>query len=124
MPMTRKAHILALHNDPDFGRSLEAALAAAGHRVTMVPDEPAALERGRTRACDVALLDLDRSGSGLAFVESLKTACPELPVAVAGRDLDVDTIIGAMRRGVWEVLRKPCAPDDVLRLAERAARIK
>ncbi|HET8948374.1 MAG TPA: hypothetical protein VFQ07_15445, partial [Candidatus Polarisedimenticolia bacterium] len=96
--MTRKAHILALHNDPAFGRGLEEALASAGHRVTMVADEAAALERGRTRACDAALVDLDRPGARLGFVEELKGACPELPVAVLGGALDVDMVIGAMRR--------------------------
>jgi len=124
VPMTRKAHILALHNDPAFGRGLEEALASAGHRVTMVADEAAALERGRARACDAALVDLDRPGARLGFVEELKGACPELPVAVLGGTLDVDMVIGAMRRGVWEVLRKPCPPDEILRFAERAARTK
>jgi DNA-binding NtrC family response regulator len=122
--MSRKSSILVLHDDPTFAKSLDDALATAGHRVTSVDQEHAAIERGRSRAFDVALVDLDRPGAGLGFVESLKSACPELPVAVAGRALDIDMVIGAMRRGVWEVLRKPCPPEDLLRLAERAARIK
>ena len=122
--MSRKSSILVLHNDPSLGKSLDEALVAAGHKVTSVDEERTAIERGRSRAYDVALLDLDRPGAGLGLVEEMKGACPELPVAIVGRTLDVDTVIGAMRRGVWEVLRKPCASEDLLRLAERAARTK
>ena len=122
--MSRKSNILVLHNDPSFARNLDEALAAAGHKVTSVDEEKTAIERGRSRAYDVALFDLDRPGASLGLIEEMKAACPELPVAVAGRALDVDTVIGAMRRGVWEVLRKPCAAEDLLRLAERAARTR
>src|SRR5262245_371203 len=122
--MSRKSSILVLHSDPSFAKSLDETLVAAGHKVTAVDEERTAIERGRSRAYDVALFDLDRPGAGLGLIEEMKRACPELPVVIAGHTLDVDTVIGAMRRGVWEVLRKPCASEDLLRLAERAARTK
>jgi DNA-binding NtrC family response regulator len=122
--MNRKANLLVLDADSAFVHFLEVALAPAGHRVTAVAQEDAALEHVRGRTYDLALVDLDRPGSGPDFLEAMKGASRETPVAVVGARLDVDLVIGAMRRGAWDVLRKPLAAEEIVRLADRAARIK
>jgi DNA-binding NtrC family response regulator len=122
--MTRKANLLVLDNDAAFVRFLEGALGPAGHHLTAVSHETAALERVASRAFDLALVDIDRPGSGPEFLEAMKRSSLETPVALTGVRLDVDLVIGAMRRGAWDVLRKPVQTDDLLRLAERAARMK
>ena len=122
--MTRKASILTLDGDQSFVQFVQATLAPAGHHLTLVPGEAPALERLRTHTFDLVLLDLDRPGTGPELLEALKRASRETPVAVTAQQLDVDGAIAVMRRGAWDILRKPVSPGDLLALAERAARIK
>jgi DNA-binding NtrC family response regulator len=121
--MTRKASFLVLDGDPAFQSFLQATLAPAGHRVTAVAED-GLLGAARGRAFDVVLVDCDLLRRGIACLEDLKGAAPETLVVAMGRALDVDTVIGAVRRGAWDVLRKPVPPEEMIRLAERAARIK
>jgi two-component system response regulator HydG len=122
--MTRKANLLVLDSDPAFIRFLDETLTAAGHAVTAVDQEAAALEKVRMRGLDLALVDLERPGGGVAFLEEMKRVSPATPVAVLGASLSVDTVVAAVRRGAWDVLRKPVSSEDLLRIAERAARIR
>jgi two-component system response regulator HydG len=122
--MTRKASMLLLDGDPAFVRFVEETLVPAGHQVTSVTGEAAAIEKVRSRAFDLVLVDFDRPGVDLGVLETLKRASPETPVAVSGAALTVESVVGAVRRGAWDVFRKPLPADDLLRLAERAARIK
>jgi DNA-binding NtrC family response regulator len=122
--MTRKASILVLDADPTFTRLVEETLSSAGHQLTAVDQESDALAKVRGHAFDMAIVDLERSGTGAAFLEEMKRASVETPVAITGARLTVEAVVTAMRRGAWDVLRKPVTGEDVLRLAERAARIK
>ncbi|HYV85182.1 MAG TPA: sigma-54 dependent transcriptional regulator [Patescibacteria group bacterium] len=122
--MTRKASILVLDADPAFVRQVEETLTTAGHQMTVVEQESDALAKVRGQAFDMAIVDLERTGTGAAFLEEMKRSSVETPVAITGARLTVETVVAAMRRGAWDVLRKPVTGEDVLRLAERAARIK
>ena len=122
--MTRKANILLLDGDHAFARSIEEILQREGHHLTSVQTESDALERVRAQTFDLALVDLERPGTGPSFLEQMKRASVATPVAVFGSRLDVDTTIAAMRRGAYDILRKPSTSEEILILAERAARIK
>src|SRR5258706_7895547 len=122
--MTRKASILVLDADPAFVRQVEETLTTAGHQMTVVDQEADALAKVRGQAFDMAIVDLERTGTGAAFLEEMKRSSVETPVAITGARLTVEAVVAAMRRGAWDVLRKPVTGEDVLRLAQRAARIK
>jgi len=122
--MTRKASILLLDGDPAFVRFVEETLTRSGHRPMVVDSETQALERVRSLLFDLAIVDLERPGAGPAFLEELKHASRETPVAVTSTHLDVEGAIAAMRRGAYDILRKPVTADQIIAIAERAARIK
>ena len=122
--MTRKASMLVLDADSNFVRFLEEHLTRSGHQVKTVGTEAEALERVRSESFDLALIDIERPGTGSRFLESMKRASLQTPVAVVGARLDVDTTIAAMRMGAYDILRKPVEPGALIALAERAARIK
>ena len=67
--MTRKASILVLDADPAFTRLVEETLTSAGHQLTSVDQEADALAKVRGQAFDMAIVDLERSGTGAAFLE-------------------------------------------------------
>ena len=122
--MNRTANILVLDGDAAFVRAIQEMLGGAGHRVTATGREAEAVERVRSQPYDLAIVDVGGTATGPSLLEDLKRASPSTPIVAAGASLDVDMVIAAMRRGAWDVLRKPIDAQEVLRLADRAARIK
>ncbi|HUD71151.1 MAG TPA: sigma-54 dependent transcriptional regulator [Dongiaceae bacterium] len=122
--MTRKSQILVLDDDPAFVKFVQETLSPTEFQVAAAGSEAEALELVRARPFDLALIDIDRPQSGLEFLESMKQTSQATPIAAVGARLDVDLVIGVMRRGAWDVLRKPVDPSGIQRLGDRAARIR
>jgi len=121
----RKASLLIVDADPEFARTADAALTRAGHRAQSVSHAGAAIESIRTQSFDLALLDLSLPGGDpLDLLESMKRASPETPVTAIGSRIDVDTAIAAMRRGAYDILRKPIGEEELVSVAEKAAQVR
>jgi two-component system response regulator HydG len=123
--MNRKASLLVVDANADFVRFVEGVLSPAGHRMRSVDRASSAADHIRNQSLDLVLVDQSLpDGSGIDLLETLKRTAPETPVVLMGSAIDVDTAISAMRRGAYDILRKPLREEAILGLAERAAQIR
>ena len=101
---------------------LSEALRAAGFAVQEFGSAGAALQalsEGRPPALiytDVRMPGMD----GLAFLNALKGAAPQLPVVVMSAFTDLPSTTGAFRGGAYEFLSKPFDLDAAVAIAQRA----
>ena len=100
---------------------LSTALRDAGYTVDGFDSAAAALSALRERgAPDLLFTDVRMPGEdGLALLERLKVAHPQLPVIVMSAYTDVASTAGAFRGGAHEFLSKPFDLNDAIGLAGR-----
>ena len=100
---------------------LATALSDAGYDVSGFDSAQAALSALRARGAPRLLFtDVRMPGDdGLALLEKLKQACPQLPVVVMSAYTDVASTAGAFRGGAHEFLSKPFDLDEAVALAAR-----
>ncbi len=66
--------------------------------------------------CDIRLPEMD----GLAFLEAALAIDPDLPVIMITGHGDVSTAVRAMRRGAYDFIEKPYAPERLVKTVQRA----
>ncbi len=101
---------------------LATALREAGYAVDGFENARDALDALRSRgAPDLLFTDVRMPGEdGLALLEKLKTAAPQLPVIVMSAYTDIASTAGAFRGGAYEFLSKPFDLDAAVEIAGRA----
>ncbi len=123
--MNRKASIFIIDNDQEFVRFASTILTRDGHRMMTVDRGAGAAEKVRECKFDLVLIGHDLpDGDGIRLLEQIKRVSPETPVAIAVRQPAVETVIAAMRGGVYDLLRKPVTEDELRALAEKSAHIR
>jgi two-component system nitrogen regulation response regulator GlnG len=102
---------------------LATALRDAGYAVDGFDSAASALQALATRdaaAPDLIFTDVRMPGDdGLALLDKLKLAHPQLPVIVMSAYTDIASTAGAFRGGAHEFLSKPFDLDDAVALAAR-----
>src|SRR5690554_1396527 len=100
---------------------LATALSDAGYQVAGFDSADAALSALDTRPPPQLLYtDVRMPGDdGLALLEKIKQAHPQLPVVVMSAYTDVASTAGAFRGGAYEFLSKPFDLDEAVELAAR-----
>ncbi len=117
-----KSRIWVVDDDRSVRFVLAEALRDAGYRVLAFDGARPALDALQTEKppalvfTDVRMPGID----GLAFLDALKAAQPELPVIVMSAWTDIASTAGAFRGGAHEFLSKPFDLDEAVALAERA----
>jgi len=119
------ARIWIVDDDRSVRFVLATALREAGHAVEAfesADDALAALHaRGARERPDLLFTDVRMPGTGgLALLDQLKAAQPQLPVIVMSAYTDVASTASAFRGGAHEFLSKPFDLDDAVALAARA----
>jgi two-component system nitrogen regulation response regulator GlnG len=72
---------------------------------------------------DVIITDIRMPGTdGLALLQSVQAAHPQLPVIIMTAYADLDRAVAAFRGGAFEYLPKPFDVDDVIAIVRRALR--
>ena len=101
---------------------LATALREAGYAVEGFDSAQAALQALQASAApDLLFTDVRMPGDGgLALLERLKAAHPQLPVIVMSAYTDITSTAGAFRGGAYDFLSKPFDLDDAVALAARA----
>lgn len=120
MTATAPAKILIVDDEVNFCASLKILLEAAGYDVTVA-------NTGKEAAClfdnkyDAVLLDIelpDTLGTELAAL--LHQKHPETATIILSGNATVDSAIKALREGVYDFLRKPSNPDEIIHAIKRA----
>ena len=119
-------HIWVVDDDRSVRFVLATALRDAGYAVDGFDSAASALRALDSRgasglpAPDLIFTDVRMPGDdGLALLDKLKLAHPQLPVIVMSAYTDVASTAGAFRGGAHEFLSKPFDLDDAIALAAR-----
>ena len=120
--ISKAARIWIVDDDRAVRFVLATALREAGHAVDGFENARDALEALRSRgAPDLLFTDVRMPGEdGLALLEKLKTAAPQLPVIVMSAYTDIASTAGAFRGGAYEFLSKPFDLDAAVEIVARA----
>jgi two-component system nitrogen regulation response regulator NtrX len=125
--------VLIVDDEPNIRRMVGALLRAEGWTVRDAASGAAGLASAEGDEPDVALVDLMMPGEldGLALLERLRAAAPDLPVVMMSGRAGLADAVRATRLGAFTFLEKPLTPEGVplalgaafeLRQARRAAR--
>ncbi len=110
------ASVLVVDDEPRARASLKEILRLAGYEATLAEGGREAVELLSERHFDLMLLDLNMpelDGHGvMSFLEERKIDCD---VIVVSGETTFDHATQALRRGAHDFLRKPYAPDELLR---------
>ena len=116
--------ILCVDDDSDQCVLLTAALERLGYAVDSCSTAQEALERVAQQRYSAVLTDLAMGEvSGFDLCEQLVRIAPNVPVIVVTGLETMEAVVGAMRAGAFDYLRKPVAPNllglSVARAAQR-----
>lgn len=104
--------VLLVDDDPDFLAQAEKTLSSARYQVTAVSDfdkAGAALARARGKAVVVSELHVGGE-SGLDFLSKTLKDHPHIPFVFLTSAPPLESVIGALKQGAYDFLRKPVDP--------------
>jgi two-component system cell cycle response regulator len=121
--------VVIAHADPAARRRLSGVLDRAGHRVVAVAGSDAALAACREAMPDVAVIDVDlcRGERGGALLDAIKGDAEAFATAVVlleRADLDLDSAVEALRRGVQDFLVEPVSDGELAARVAAAGRTR
>jgi len=112
--MDFKARILVIEDDPDGLRSVQEAIAEAGHTVATAARGRTGLDLFRDGEFDVVLTDLKLPDiDGLDVLAAVNSAAPGVPVLIMTAYGSVETAVKALKSGAYDYMVKPLDLDDV-----------
>ena len=110
-----RRHILVVEDETRILDFLARGLSADGMLVDWARTGPDAIKRALAQRYDLVLLDLVLPQlNGLAVLERLQDARPELPVIVVSARGDVSTKLKAFELGARDYVEKPFSLDELL----------
>jgi PAS domain S-box-containing protein len=110
-----KRRLLVIEDDRDFIETLELVLPPHGYELRHANDAASVAAALEDFPAAVALVDVRlRSGSGLDLASELKRRRPDLLMVVMTAYPAVDSAVAALRTGVYDYLRKPFTPGELL----------
>ena len=120
--MDEAIHVLVVDDDTDIALFVRAVLQRAGLTVSTCADPREALALAGRVDFDAVVTDIEMPGmNGLDFLERLRQAQPDIPVAVMTAHASVDYAVDALRRQADEFLVKPIAKDVLVATVRRLA---
>lgn len=115
------ARILIIDDEEPIRFSLRGILEDEGHEVFEASSAEAGLAEADSFNPDLVFLDIWLPGmDGLAALEALHAAHPDLPVVMISGHGNIETAVTAIRRGAYDFIEKPLSLDKVLIIAKRA----
>jgi diguanylate cyclase len=118
----RKVDIVVLDDDVDLLTSVAELLADCGYKVKGFSDPESAVEFAVDQQFAVGVFDF-RLGSvknGLDVVETLQAMGSKAEFVMVTADVEKSTQMRAMGLKVFEYMRKPVQPEELLETVERA----
>ncbi|HSQ37640.1 MAG TPA: response regulator transcription factor [Acidimicrobiia bacterium] len=116
--MAGARRILIADDEPDLRRMLTAYLKAEGFEPSVAADGPQTLERMRTEAPDLVVLDVGMPGiDGFEVLQRIRADSDVPVIMLTARSEEVDRVVG-LTVGADDYVTKPFSPREL------AARIK
>jgi diguanylate cyclase (GGDEF)-like protein/PAS domain S-box-containing protein len=113
--------ILVVDDEPRMLTALMELLRLRSYDVTAAGDGNKAIELLREQSFDLVLLDLNMPGTdGFAVMAHIERHSKQTATIVVSGDTTIDAAIRALRQGVHDFVRKPYAPEDLLRTIDRS----
>ena len=123
-----RVQVVLAHADPGVRRRFARVLSHVGHEVEAVDGPEEAIARCRERPPDVLLVDValcrDAEHELLAALKGDPEAYRSAVVLHERPDLDLDTAVAALRRGVQDFLVEPVGDAELVARVEAAGRTK
>lgn len=108
MELDKFAHILVVDDEPTTRQALCEAFTQLGHQASQANSGEAALDALAQADFDVVILDLEMPGKdGMAVLKEADTVAPTTDFVILTAHASVDTVIHALRSGVFDYLVKP-----------------
>jgi two-component system OmpR family response regulator len=113
--------ILLVDDEEDFRTTLGRRLKKRKLEVTDVEDGYKAVEAVRSKAIDVAVVDVKMAGmDGLETLKQIKQIDPRIEVIMLTGHASVESGIEGMRLGAFDYLMKPCDINELILKIEEA----
>jgi NtrC-family two-component system response regulator AlgB len=116
-----KLRVLVIDDEKNIRQTLGMFLEKLGCEVHLASSSEAALAVLARQSMELAFLDL-RLGTerGEELIPKLLALGPSLPIVVFTAYATIETAVDTLRRGAWDYLPKPYAPDQIRQLVSRA----
>ena len=114
--------ILVVDDEAGIRRGCDRVLRSQGHSVLMAESGEKGLEILRQQPdMDLVLVDLRMPGiSGFEFLLQAQEIAPETVFVMITAYATIESAVEATKRGAYDFIAKPFAPDELLRLVDRA----
>ena len=118
-----KLEVWVVDDDQSVRWVLDKALRQAGMEARSFERAEHVLEALENALPDVLITDIRMPGmSGIALLERLHHASPQLPIIVITAHSDLENAVAAYQGGAFEYLPKPFDIDEAVELVKKAAR--
>jgi two-component system nitrogen regulation response regulator NtrX len=115
--------ILVVDDEMDIRELVAGILEDEGYTVRTAGNADDALIAIETRRPHLVLLDIWLEGSrldGLALLDVIKAAHPDLPVVMISGHGNIETAVAAIKQGAYDFIEKPFNADRLVVIASRA----
>ncbi|HZR10169.1 MAG TPA: sigma-54 dependent transcriptional regulator [Myxococcales bacterium] len=113
--MTRAAHILIVDDDANLRQNVHFILEKGGMKSAMASSGEEALQRMRTTAFDVVLLDVQMPGmGGLEALRIMRERHPDVGVIMCSVLKDIAVAVEAMHSGALDYVTKDFSPPELI----------
>ena len=114
--------ILVVDDEMGIRRGCERVLRSEGHRVLLAEGGKQGIEALKKEPdIDLVLVDLRMPGmSGHEFLAEAAIIAPETVFVMITAYATIEAAVEATKRGAYDFIAKPFAPDDLLRIVHRA----
>jgi len=113
--------ILIVDDDPQIRMLLRDRLQANGYEIHLAENGLKGLELLEKESPDLMLLDLQMPEmSGMEVLDHLQQKAIEIPVVVLTAHGTIERAVEAMKLGAYDFLPKPCKPDHIKLVVQKA----
>jgi two-component system nitrogen regulation response regulator NtrX len=115
--------VLIVDDEADIRLLISGVLEDEGYTTRQVGDAESALQEVRTRRPSLCILDIWLQGStmdGLQLLDGIVAEHPPVPVVMISGHGNIETAVGAIKRGAYDFIEKPFKSDRLLLVAARA----
>ncbi len=118
--MNPSAKILVVDDELGIREGCKRALVTEGYAVDLAEDGTVGLQKVLTNAYDLILMDLMMPGiGGLDLIRKVHDIDPEIIVVVITGYATIETAVESTKRGAYDYLPKPFAPETLAVLVRR-----